>query len=157
MNELGGLSLALPLAVAFFAALATTPFAGRLATLIGAIDRPTARGVNQRPGMPLLGGIAVAIAFFAGMIAVDQVPRSAVDAQRWAGLLAGGLVLIGTGIWDDRFGMSALPKLILQLIAASIAIASGFEVWRLSIGSGEEVVNLPRWVVWPTSLLWIVG
>lgn len=152
-----GLALALPLAVAFFAALAATPFAGRLATRIGAIDRPSARGVNQRPGMPLLGGIAVAAAFFAGMLAVDQVPRSAVDAERWWGLLAGGLVLIGTGIWDDRFGMNALPKLTLQLIAASIAIASGFEISRLSNPLGTGVLDLPRWVVWPASLLWIVG
>jgi UDP-GlcNAc:undecaprenyl-phosphate GlcNAc-1-phosphate transferase len=157
MDEIRGLSLALPLAVAFFAALAATPLAGRLATRIGAIDRPSARGVNQRPDMPLLGGIAVAAAFFAGMLAVDLVPRSALDAERWWGLLLGGLVLIGTGIWDDRYGMTALPKLTLQLIAASIAVASGFEIWRLSLGSGEEVVNLPRWLVWPASLLWIVG
>lgn len=158
MDEMQGLALALPLAVAFFAALAATPFAGRLATRIGATDRPSARGVNQRPGMPLLGGIAVAAAFFAGMISVDQAPRSAVDVQRWWGLLAGGLVLIGTGIWDDRFGMNALPKLTLQLVAASIAIASGFEIGRLSNpGSGAVVVELPRWVAWPASLLWIVG
>jgi UDP-GlcNAc:undecaprenyl-phosphate GlcNAc-1-phosphate transferase len=155
MDEIRGLSLALPLAVAFFAALAATPFAGGLATRIGAIDRPSARGVNQRPDMPLLGGLAVAAAFCAGMVAVDQVPRSALDAQRWWGLLAGGLVLIGTGIWDDRFGMTALPKLTLQLIAASIAIATGFEIGRLSLG--ETVVDLPRWLVWPVSLLWIVG
>jgi UDP-GlcNAc:undecaprenyl-phosphate GlcNAc-1-phosphate transferase len=157
MNEIQGLTLALPLAVAFFAALAATPFAARLATRIGAVDRPSARGVNQRPGMPLLGGIAVAAAFFAGMIAVDQVPQSVIDAQRWWGLVAGGLVLIATGIWDDRYGMSALPKLTLQLLAASIAIASGFEIWRLSLGLGEAPVNLPRWLVWPASLLWIVG
>ena len=155
MDEMQGFALALPLAVAFFAALAATPFAGRLATRVGAIDRPSARGVNQRPGMPLLGGIAVAAAFFAGLISVDQAPRSAMDVQRWWGLLAGGLVLIGTGIWDDRFGMNALPKLTLQLVAASIAIVSGFEIGRLSLG--ETVVDLPRWLVWPASLLWIVG
>src|SRR5262245_12181673 len=122
MDEIGGLSLALPLAVAFFAALAATPFAGRLAIRIGAIDRPSARGVNQRPGIPLLGGIAVAVAVIAGILAVGQVPPSLVDVHRSAGLVAGGLVLIATGIWDDRYGMNALPKLTLQLIAASIAI-----------------------------------
>ena len=96
--------------------------------------------------MPLLGGIAVAAAFFAGMLAVEQMPRSAVDPERWWGLFAGGLVLIGTGVWDDRFGMTALPKLTLQLIAAAIAIASGFEISRLSDpGSGAVVMPLPRW------------
>jgi len=157
MDDLQGLALALPLAVAFFAALAATPIAAWLATRIGAIDRPSARGVNQRPGMPLLGGVAVAAAFFAGMAAVAQIPRSAVDAGRWWGVLAGGLVLVGTGIWDDRFGLSAAPKLALQAIAASIAIAAGFEIFRFSDPFSTEVIDLPRWISWPTSLLWIVG
>ena len=60
MDDLQGLALALPLAVAFFVALVATPLSARLATRIGAVDRPSPRGVNQRPGMPLLGGIAVA-------------------------------------------------------------------------------------------------
>jgi UDP-GlcNAc:undecaprenyl-phosphate GlcNAc-1-phosphate transferase len=157
MDEIQGLALSLPLAIAFLAALAATPLAARLATRIGAVDRPSARGVNQRPGMPLLGGLAVAAAFFVAMIAADQLPRTVLDAERWGGLAAGGLVLIGAGIWDDRYGMRVLPKLSLQLIAASIAISSGFEIWRFSIGSGEEAVSLPRWFVWPASLLWIVG
>jgi UDP-GlcNAc:undecaprenyl-phosphate/decaprenyl-phosphate GlcNAc-1-phosphate transferase len=157
MDDMQGLALALPLAVAFFTALGATPFAARFATRIGAIDRPSARGVNQRQGMPLLGGLAVAVAFFAAMASVEQVPRSVVDAGRWWGMVAGSLLLIGTGIWDDRFGMSALPKLSLQVIAASIAIASGFEISRLSNPFTTQVVELPRWVVWPASLLWIVG
>src|SRR5262245_29153950 len=108
MDAIQGLELALPLAVAFFAALAATPLAGQLAQRIGATDRPTARGVNQRLDMPLLGGIAVAVAFFAGMAAVG-IARSSEDASRWSGLTAGALVLVGTGIWDDRFGIRALP------------------------------------------------
>ena len=158
MDDMQGLALALPLAVAFFAALVLTPYASRLATRIGAVDCPSARGVNQRPGMPLLGGLAVAAGFFAGMMAVGLVPRSPVDADRWWGMVAGGLVLVGTGIWDDRFGLNALPKFTLQMIAASIAVASGFEISRLSSPLTTGVmIDLPRWVVWPASLLWIVG
>lgn len=158
MDDVQGLALALPLAVAFFVALAVTPFAGHLATRIGAVDRPTPRGVNQRPGMPLLGGIAVAAAFFAAVVSVEEIPRSALDVERWWGLAVGGLVMIGTGIWDDRFGMKALPKFGLQILAASIAIASGFEISRVSsLGPDAVVVELPRWLVWPASLLWVVG
>jgi UDP-GlcNAc:undecaprenyl-phosphate GlcNAc-1-phosphate transferase len=156
MDDIQGLALALPLAVAFFAALAVTPFAARFATRIGAIDRPSERGVNQRPGMPLLGGLAVAAAFFAAMLAVDLAPRSSLEASRWVGLILGGLVLLGTGVWDDRYGMTALPKLSMQVLAALIAIAAGFEISHFS-DAQLEVVELPRWVVWPASLLWIVG
>jgi UDP-GlcNAc:undecaprenyl-phosphate/decaprenyl-phosphate GlcNAc-1-phosphate transferase len=156
MDAIEGLELALPFAVAFFAALGATPLAGRLAHRVGAVDRPSVRGVNQRPDMPLLGGIAVAAAFFAGMATVG-IAKSAEDAARWSGLAAGGLVLVGTGIWDDRYGMKALPKLSLQLLAAVIAIASGFEIYRVSNPQTESVVDLPRWIVWPASVLWIVG
>jgi UDP-GlcNAc:undecaprenyl-phosphate/decaprenyl-phosphate GlcNAc-1-phosphate transferase len=156
MDDIQGLALALPLAVAFFTALAITPFAAGFAARIGAIDRPSARGVNQRLGMPLLGGLAVAAGFFAAMLAVDLAPSSTLEAGRWFGLIAGGVVLLVTGIWDDRYGMTALPKLSMQVLAASIAIAGGFEISHFS-DPEMEVVELPRWVVWPASLLWIVG
>jgi UDP-GlcNAc:undecaprenyl-phosphate GlcNAc-1-phosphate transferase len=156
MDDIQGFALALPLTVAFFAALAATPFAARFAMRIGAVDRPSARGVNQRPGMPLLGGLAVAAAFFAALLAVDLAPRSALEAGRWAGVVLGGVILLATGVYDDRYGLTAVPKLTMQLLAASIAVGSGFEISHFS-DNQLEVVELPRWLVWPASLLWIVG
>src|ERR1700752_1883657 len=113
-----GLTLALPLAVAFGTALALTPLVARLARRMRVIDRPTVRGVNQRADMPLLGGIAVAAGFFAGIPAVAPFSADTIDAERWPGALAGGLLLAATGIWDDRFGMRALPKLTFPILPA---------------------------------------
>lgn len=158
MDAMDALDFATPLTIAFGAAIALTPLAGRLALATGVIDRPTARGANQRSNIPLLGGLAVAGGFFAAVVAATWAASGPSDAgTRWFGLVAGGLVLVAAGVWDDRFGMSALPKLLVQTAAAAIAIASGFEIDRISDPYSMTVVELPDFVVWPASLLWIVG
>src|SRR4029450_12025917 len=67
------LDIAIPVASAFAVAAVTTPFVGRFARAIGAIDRPSDRGVNQRPDMPLCGGLAVASAFAVGLYAALEL------------------------------------------------------------------------------------
>jgi len=151
------LALALPLTVAFGLALLLTPLAGRLALRAGAVDRPTARGINQRLDMPLLGGLAVAAAFFAAVGWSYRVSGAADETGRWLGLVAGGLVVVGAGVWDDRHGMRAPMKLALQTLAAVIAIHSGFEISRIGNPYTMSIVDIPRFVVWPASVLWIVG
>jgi UDP-GlcNAc:undecaprenyl-phosphate GlcNAc-1-phosphate transferase len=157
MDAMDALDLAIPLTIAFGTSIALTPLVGRLAVSLGVIDRPTARGANQRAGIPLLGGLAVATGFIAAIVASALASGGFETSSRWLGLIAGGIVLVATGVWDDRYGMSALPKLALQILAASIAIASGFEIGRVG-GLGQmSPVDLPRYIVWPASLLWIVG
>ncbi len=151
------LQLALPLTVGFGMALALAPLVGRGALRVGAVDRPSARGVNDRPDMPLLGGIAVAAAFLAALTAIDLVAAPISGPGRWFGLAAGGATLIAAGVWDDRFGMSAVPKLAAQMTAAALAISSGFVIDRLSDPFSMKVVELPSYVAWPASMLWIVG
>lgn len=151
------LDLALPLTLAFGVALGLTPAIGRLAQSMGAIDRPTDRSVSVRRDMPLLGGLAVAAAFFAGLSGAELASDDSSLGTRFFGVAVGGVLLLGTGIWDDRFGMKAWPKLTMQVLAAAIAIASGFEIARLTDPYSMTIVDLPRYVVWPVSLLWIVG
>ena len=119
MDAIQGLALALPLAVAFFVALAMTPLAGRLATRIGAVDRPSARGVNQRPGMPLLGGLAVAGGFFAAMLAV-----------------AGGLarhVLCFRTVWEATYGaLAGALALLFWMWLSNLALVIGAELSQVA-------------------------
>jgi UDP-N-acetylmuramyl pentapeptide phosphotransferase/UDP-N-acetylglucosamine-1-phosphate transferase len=156
MDDIQGLALALPLAVAFFAALATTPFAGRLATRIGA-SRPAERARRQpAPGMPLLGGLAVAAAFFIAMIAVDQVQRS--EPTRGAGS--------ASSQGDSARGDRDLGRPLRHERGAQAHDAGDRGVDRDRVGIRDLAlldpahhggVELPRWIVWPASLLWIVG
>jgi UDP-GlcNAc:undecaprenyl-phosphate GlcNAc-1-phosphate transferase len=150
------LDIAIPVASAFSLAVVATPFVGRFARAIGAVDRPSERGVNQRPDMPLCGGLAVAAAFAVGLVTALALVEHGPD-PRLRGLLLGGLIVLATGLYDDRFGMNAWQKLVAQLVAAAVAIAHGFQFPYFTNPFTEGLVDLPEWVVWGITVLWIVG
>jgi UDP-GlcNAc:undecaprenyl-phosphate GlcNAc-1-phosphate transferase len=152
------LEIAVPLAVAFGIAFVATPLVGRLALAVGAVDRPNARTVSQRARMPLLGGLAVALAFVLGLaVALLGFGGYGVPSERVRGLLLGGAIMLIVGIWDDRFGMKAWPKFAFQILAAAVAISHGFQISTLADPVTLEVVELPVWIGWSASVLWIVG
>jgi UDP-GlcNAc:undecaprenyl-phosphate GlcNAc-1-phosphate transferase len=157
MGAMQPLEIAIALFVGFGVALAVTPLAGRLALALGAVDRPGARGVSRRSNMPLLGGLAVGAAFVAALWTAFWLGDGVPAEQRLRGVLLGGALMLALGSWDDRFGMTAWPKLTVQLAAAAIAILHGFQIGRLTDPISLTLVDLPVWASWLLSLLWIVG
>ena len=91
--------------------------ARRLAPSVGLIDSPNERKVHEGD-IPLVGGIAI----FAGILLVLAFTGSLVD--HWAFFLAAGL-LVATGLWDDRFGVSPHPRLLMQSLAVLIIAVPG--------------------------------
>jgi UDP-GlcNAc:undecaprenyl-phosphate GlcNAc-1-phosphate transferase len=157
MGDMEPLELAIALFVAFGVALAVTPWVGRLALALDAVDRPSARGVSRRTNMPLLGGLAVGAAFVAGLGVSLWLCEEMTFERRLRAVLLGGALLLAVGVWDDRFGMRAWPKLLVQLGAAAIAILYGFQIDRLTDPITLGLVDLPIWASWLLSLFWIVG
>ena len=119
MSDLGpaleGLGLAL--VVVWIA----TPVAARAAWRIGAIDRPRERGLHQLP-TPRLGGVAVLLGVLAaGLIFLPH-------ERETYGILGGALVIAVVGGLDDLLELSADVKLLGQLLAAVIPVATGVRV-----------------------------
>jgi UDP-GlcNAc:undecaprenyl-phosphate GlcNAc-1-phosphate transferase len=146
---------------AFLIALAVsalaTPAVARLAITLGAIDRPDERKVNRRPNIPLLGGISVALGFFVGLAAAMLLaPEEAGFRSHLEGLLLGGLLVLSLGALDDRWGISAFPKLAVQIVAAGIAIGFGFQIDHLTDPISRQVWYFPTWLIWVLTTLWIV-
>ncbi len=150
------LDIAIPVASAFAVAAVATPLVGRFALAIGAVDRPSERGVSQRPNMPLCGGLAVAAAFGVGLLAVLALAGHGPD-PRVRGLLLGGVVVLATGLLDDRFGLNAWAKLSGQILAAGIAIAHGFQFPYFTNPFTQGLVDLPAWLLYGLTALWIIG
>src|SRR5262245_4334574 len=126
------LALLFVTAVAFAVAVASTPLAKRLAHALDVVDRPSDRSVNRRADIPLLGGLAVALALFVGLsIAIEalDLPRSKGHLEAY---MVGGMLLLAVGVIDDRFSLSALPKLAVQIAVAAIAIHFGFRIDHLT-------------------------
>jgi UDP-GlcNAc:undecaprenyl-phosphate/decaprenyl-phosphate GlcNAc-1-phosphate transferase len=149
------------LPVVFVSALVVTalatPIVCRVAVALGVVDRPNERKVNRRPNIPLLGGLAVALGFFVGLaVALIMVPGEFDAARPLEALVVGGSLMLLVGVFDDRFGLSALPKLGVQITAAAVAIAYGLQIEHLTDPISRSVIHFPTWLTWLVTVSWIV-
>ena len=157
-------AIAIVLASTLVAALGT-PVVIRLARRIGAVDLPNERKVSKRSGMPLMGGLAVAMGTLAGflVLVLIGVPDLRVTnglpldfGKLWA-FVAGGLFLVAVGAFDDRYNMGARTKFSFQIVAALIAIYFGFRIDTFTNPVFGGTGPVAPWIYWPVSLIWIVG
>jgi UDP-GlcNAc:undecaprenyl-phosphate GlcNAc-1-phosphate transferase len=135
----------------------STPFVSRFAIYIGAVDRPNERKISHRAVMPLMGGFAVGIGCASALVAAYLMDIPAARSQQVLGFAGGAGILLLVGAWDDRFTMPASTKFLFQIGAAAIAIQAGFRVDYFSAPFTGETFSVPPWILWPVSLLWIVG
>lgn len=143
--------------IAAIAAAVATPGVIRLARCLGAIDRPNERKVSQRRQMPLLGGLAVGVGCAAGLLAAWVLGPPFESMTRIGAFAAGGLVLMLVGAWDDRFDLDARGKFVFQIGVAALAVHAGFRVDLFSLPFADTTYQVPFWIFWPVSMIWIVG
>lgn len=108
-----------------------TPLTMRIASAVGAIDRPRDRGLSER-ATPLLGGLAI----FAGSLIAGLLWLPAGyggEGQLWHGVLIGAGLITAVGALDDRFELPPVVKLIGQVAAALIAVRFGVVVHFVTI------------------------
>jgi len=115
--------LAAAFLLAFLLALALTPVGIRVAWVVGYLDHPDARKLHTA-ATPLLGGVIIFVAAVtAWLIAVIVMRRPAHSGGVY--MLAGALVALLVGLWDDRYGMRPAVKLLGQAAAGATLLGSG--------------------------------
>lgn len=144
-------------AVASAVAFVTTRATMLAARHFGVLDRPGPRKFHT-VATPRLGGIGIIAGVSLPMLALLIFP-----AFRWIylanqrqlnGLLIGGLLIFGLGLYDDLFGADAWKKLFIQTLAAAILVSSGFLFDVVSIFG--MTFDLNGWAGIAT-IVWIVG
>lgn len=132
--------------LAFLGVYFLTPLMIRFANKINFMDNPEARKMHLK-AIPLLGGLAVFIGFTALLI-YDVVifPGKNFD-QRLIGFYIGALIIVITGLIDDRMGMSPKVKMVGQLLCAITFIASNNLLTLLG----------PVWISVPIQIFWLIG
>lgn len=143
-------------ATAFLLAFALTPAAARVAVRLSLVDQPAARRVHAKP-TPRFGGLPLFVAFCAAIGVSLIYPRSDPNEMaRLAGLVSGGALMFFLGAYDDHRELKALPQLAAQIIAASIAVASGVLIREVQNPFGGSL-TFDTWFAILLTLLWIVG
>lgn len=122
-------ALWLPAAGSFLISLTITPLIIRLYQRRGWLDDPqkqTHPKVVHRYPVPRGGGIAVFTAVF--LTSLWFLP---ID-QHLAGILAGGLILMLAGVFDDLYNLNPYLRLGLGLLAAAIVVGAGIGIAYVS-------------------------
>lgn len=134
-------------------------FIGLMAPQWGLVDRPDGHHKSHHREVALGGGLAV---FLAASITFGVEYFSSARLQKELGdnqSLLGGLLIacawiVMLGLYDDRFGMKGRYKLVGQLIATAIVIASGLQIHAFVVF--EHRIPLGVFSV-PFTIFWLLG
>ncbi len=137
--------------------LATTPLAKKLAIRLGAIDMPGKKGTESERHLhttptPRMGGLAIYVGCCAAILLF--VPMT----SKVLYMLLGSIIIVALGVLDDIYSLRPLLKLVVQLLAAGVAVYGGNVIRffsSLSAVSDGSNWNLGVLSV-PVSILWIV-
>jgi UDP-GlcNAc:undecaprenyl-phosphate GlcNAc-1-phosphate transferase len=116
--------------VALAATLALTPLAIRLAGRTGFYDHPVGYKGHDAP-TPYLGGLAV----IGGMLLAALLFGR--GSSHLAPIAIGAAVLLGVGTIDDRYALTPLTRLAIEVAVAGLLFAGGVK-WVLF---GSEALN----------------
>lgn len=126
------LSYLLPFLLSFTLVIILTFFVKWLAKKSGAVDYPTEkRKIHKRP-IPLLGGLAIFLSFFAIVFLYAYLTNDLVGDNIklkfiWGIFIAGLLLMIG-GFLDDKYNLKPYQQIIWPVLAVIIVIASGIGI-----------------------------
>ena len=101
------------------------------------IDVPDARKTHDG-NVPLCGGIAIFLSFSAAALMTLGVSGHANAVT----LLPGLVVILVTGVLDDRFNLPVAPRLAIQLLAAFLMLGMA-GVWQIYLGLAADAIAAP--------------
>jgi len=143
--------------LAFTSAVLLAPVVRLVAVRTGAMDLPDGGRKRHPKATPRLGGLVIAGAIFAASAAyLIMAPRVTdlifTSPQGIAGFVAGLVIILGVGVWDDVRGVRPRTKLAFQTLAVVICFAAGYRVEFPFIRGGDYwLLSLP--VTW----FWLVA
>jgi len=108
------------LAMIFFVGLMLSrilvPMSGKIALVLGLVDRPNDRKVHTQP-VPQTGGLAMAVALFATILICVEFNNRTVE-----GFLLGAGIIVLTGLMDDSVGLKPTMKFLGEILAAAVFV-----------------------------------
>lgn len=124
-------------------AVGGTPFMRYVAPYLGVIDQPSARKVHVKP-TPRLGGMAIFVAVMLALVFLKDER----NFDQFVSILIAASWMSFLGLWDDRWGVPPMLKLLGQVVGALFLVFNNIQVL---------LPHLPPWANVVVTLLWLVG
>ncbi|MDI6617589.1 MAG: MraY family glycosyltransferase [Clostridiales bacterium] len=139
---------------ALIVSLTVTPFVKKFAVKVGAMDVPKDNRRVHKVPIPLIGGLAIYLAFTVVVLIFMPKPFS----RTITGLLLGGTVITAAGLIDDLRPLSPKMKLLLQIIASGVLVYFGVTV-KFVTNPFDRVTGMSDigFLSIPATVFWIVG
>jgi UDP-GlcNAc:undecaprenyl-phosphate GlcNAc-1-phosphate transferase len=144
--------------VPWLLAVGITPLVIRFAHATGILDRPRGRKQHPEP-VPLLGGVALALAMVIGLAVVAPLSEP-IHGGLWgfgslSALALCGVAMVTLGTWDDLCDLTATRKALFQIAIAAVTWSVGFRCGPVEFPFGWALMDSA-----PTSflvtVLWIM-
>ncbi|MDD3711485.1 MAG: epoxyqueuosine reductase QueH [Patescibacteria group bacterium] len=121
------------------------------------VDKPDfARKIHQKP-IPLLGGLAVFLAYFLTIFLFRKhLLVGDLSINHWASFALGALFLLIGGILDDKYNLSPKWQFIWPILASLVVVLGGVSIDKISNPWGSFLF-LPFWISSVFIFLWILG
>ena len=141
-----------PFLVAALISLIATPVVRKGAIRFGFMDIPKDERRVHKKAIPLSGGLAIFLAVLVGVLVFLPV-----DGEKIA-FLTGAALIVATGLYDDKFAMSAKAKFAMEILAAAVLIVGGIKITFFTnpFYGTNLLVNL-QWLAIPITIFWVVG
>lgn len=137
--------------VAFLVALATTPFAIRLAPKIGAMDIPKDdRRMHKKP-MPRFGGLAMFLGTTVSLLVFLH------SNEHIMAVIVGGVLVYCLGVVDDLKNLDAKVKFFCELLVAVLMYYMGLRIEFIDNYFGPGQWRFGAVLCFVVTVLWIVG
>ena len=125
-----------------------TPPVRVLAYRLGAVDVPTdGRRMHKKP-IPRLGGMAIFLSFLITSLIFCKMSPGVFS------ICVGGFLICVLGLLDDIYRLHWAIKLVVQVVAATIAALNGVRLEQINFGG--SYISFGLWSI-PLTVLWIVG
>lgn len=103
-------------------------------------------GLFVLKGIPLVGGISLALAFIFGSLGGCFLFHLSLKVIM--GIVFSSVIMLAFGLFDDHKELSIKTKFLVQIIAASVLILSGVRTKIIYIGDLANII---------ITLIWIIG
>jgi UDP-GlcNAc:undecaprenyl-phosphate GlcNAc-1-phosphate transferase len=126
---------------------------------LGLVDKPDGHRKLQSHAIPLAGGIAiftVIVAVIGGLMAFNADWKATVlhHGRLGFGLLLSGCIIVVLGVADDAWRLRGRQKLLGQIVAAGVLVASGLSIERVQLLGMQ--IDLGLFAV-PLTMFWLLG